>query len=324
MTAPLLELDQACVTFKSRRGGGEVRAVDRVNLEVRGAEIVGLVGESGSGKSSLARLTVGLNRLSGGAARFDGTELPTGQWPSALRRRIQMVFQDPYSSLNPRMTVGQQLAELLHIRAGLPKTAVAERSAELLAQVHLPADLLGARPRQMSGGQRQRVAIAKALTVQPDLLVADEAVSALDVSVQAGVIRLFAELRRDLGVAVLFISHDLAVVRHLCDQIAVMYAGRIVERGPTGAVLANPRHPYTQALLAAIPRIRVTGPAQSTVEGDPPSLTRLPSGCRFRSRCPLAQDQCERQEPELRQPAGAETAHLAACHFSDRGPGDMR
>jgi oligopeptide transport system ATP-binding protein len=323
MTAALLELDQACVTFRSRRNA-EVRAVDRVSLSVGVGDIVGLVGESGSGKSSLARLTVGLNRLSAGAARFDGAPLPSGKWPPELRRRIQMVFQDPYSSLNPRMTVGEQLGELLRIRVRLPKAAVAQRSAELLAQVDLPPELVRALPRQMSGGQRQRVAIAKALAVGPDLLVADEPVSALDVSVQAGVIRLFGELRRDVGVAVLFISHDLAVVRHICDVVAVMYAGRIVERGPIGSVFADSRHPYTQALLAAIPRIRTSGPAAPAVEGDPPSLTRLPSGCRFRTRCPLAQTRCEQEEPELRPPSGAAVGHLAACHFSDQTRGSRR
>jgi len=322
MTAPLLELDQASVTFRSRRGGVEVRAVDRVSLDVNAGEIVGLVGESGSGKSSLARLTVGLNRLAAGAVRFGGAPLPAGRWPAGLRRQIQMVFQDPYSSLNPRMTVGQQLSELLRVRAGLPRAAVAERSAELMRQVHLPVELMRARPRQMSGGQRQRVAIAKALTLGPDLLVADEPVSALDVSVQAGVIKLFAELRRELGVAVLFISHDLAVVRHLCDRVAVMYMGRIVEHGPIGEVFADPRHPYTRALLAAIPRVSAATPAGTAgVEGDPPSLTRLPSGCRFRSRCPMAREGCQQEEPELRQPAGSAPDHLAACHFSDVGSG---
>jgi oligopeptide/dipeptide ABC transporter ATP-binding protein len=324
MTAPLLELDLASVTFRSRRGGHEVRAVDRVSLVVASGEIVGLVGESGSGKSSLARLTVGLIPLSGGDARFNGDSLPTGRWPAGLRRQIQMVFQDPYSSLNPRMTVGQQLSELLRVRAGVPRQAVADRSAELLRQVHLPAELSRARPRQMSGGQRQRVAIAKALALSPVLLVADEPVSALDVSVQAGVIKLFAELRRELGVAVLFISHDLAVVRHLCDHVAVMYMGRIVEQGAIGDVFADPRHPYTRALLAAIPRIASARKPAAAVKGEPPSLARLPSGCRFRSRCPLAQPQCQQEEPELRQPAGAATGHLAACHFSDGPPEDVR
>jgi len=321
MTTPLLELDQASVTFRSRRRGVQVRAVDRVSLSVNSAEIVGLVGESGSGKSSLARLTVGLNRLSSGSASFNGVPLPVGRWPGELRQQIQMVFQDPYSSLNPRMTVGQQLSELLRIRVGLSRAEAGKRSAQLLDQVHLPAELLDARPRQMSGGQRQRVAIAKALTQGPDLLVADEPVSALDVSVQAGVIKLFGELRRELGVAVLFISHDLAVVRHLCDRVAVMYMGQIVEHGSTGEVFSDPRHPYTRALLAAIPRVTTARTETSgAVKGDPPSLTRLPSGCRFRLRCPLAQTRCAEEEPELREPTGAAAGHVAACHFSDVRP----
>lgn len=310
----LLELDQASVTFHSRRGRKDLRAVDRVSLTVTPGTIVGLVGESGSGKSSLARLIVGLNRLSDGEARFAGSRLPTGRWPDELRRKVQMVFQDPFSSLNPRMTIGQQLGEMLRIRGGVPRPEVAGRTAELLAQVHLPAELARARPRQMSGGQRQRVAIAKALAVRPELLVADEPVSALDVSVQAGVIRLFAELRHELGLAVLFISHDLAVVRHLCDEIAVMYMGRIVEQGSTADVFANPRHPYTRALLAAIPSVTAPQAGQSAVTGDPPSLARLPSGCRFRERCPLAQARCADEEPEL---AGAPGGHRAACHFSE-------
>jgi oligopeptide/dipeptide ABC transporter ATP-binding protein len=314
----LLELDQACVTFRSRRGGNELRAVDRVSLTVAPGTITGLVGESGSGKSSLARLIVGLNRLAGGEARFAGAALPAGTWPDELRRKVQMIFQDPFSSLNPQMTIGQQLSELLRVRGGVPRAEVAGRSAELLAQVHLPGDLTRARPRQMSGGQRQRVAIAKALAVRPELLVADEPVSALDVSVQAGVIKLFAELRRDLGLAVLFISHDLAVVRHLCDEIAVMYMGRIVEHGSTAEVFADPRHPYTRALLAAIPSVTAKRGETGAVTGDPPSLARLPSGCRFRSRCPLAQERCTLEEPELAEPAGASAGHRAACHFSDR------
>jgi oligopeptide/dipeptide ABC transporter ATP-binding protein len=310
----LLELDRASVTFRSRHGRSDLRAVDRVSLNVAPGTIVGLVGESGSGKSSLARLIVGLNQLSDGEARFAGSPLPAGRWPDGVRRKVQMVFQDPFSSLNPRMTIGQQVGELLRVRGGVPRAEVAGRTAELLAQVHLPAELSRARPRQMSGGQRQRVAIAKALAVRPELLVADEPVSALDVSVQAGVIRLFAELRRELGLAVLFISHDLAVVRHLCDEIAVMYMGRIVEQGSTAEVFANPQHPYTRALLAAIPSVTVPQAGQSAIAGDPPSLTRLPSGCRFRPRCPLAQARCADEEPEL---AGVPGGHRAACHFID-------
>ncbi len=314
--AGLLELSEVSVTFRSRRGGHELRAVDRVSLDIAPGEIVGLVGESGSGKSSLGRLIVGLNRPTAGTLTFDAAPLPPGKRPPALRRRIQMVFQDPYSSLDPRMTAGQQLSELLRSRPEMPRGEVPGRARELLEQVHLPADLLRARPRRMSGGQRQRVAIAKALAVGPDLLVADEPVSALDVSVQAGVIALLAELRRSLGLAVLFIAHDLAVVRHLCDRVAVMYMGRIVEQGDTQDLFADPRHPYTRGLLAAIPRLASRPARGGAVKGEPPDLARLPSGCRFRSRCPLAEAVCEQVEPELAALSGAADSHTAACHFA--------
>ena len=312
----LLELSEVSVTFRSRHSSHELRAVDRVNLDIAQGEIVGLVGESGAGKSSLGRLIVGLNRPTAGTLTFDGAALPSGKWPPELRRRIQMVFQDPYSSLDPRMTAGQQLSELLRARAGVPRGEVPGRARKLLEQVDLPAELLGARPRRMSGGQRQRVAIAKALAVGPDLLVADEPVSALDVSVQAGVIALLGELRRTLGLAVLFIAHDLAVVRHLCDRVAVMYMGRIVEQGNTEDLFADPRHPYTRGLLAAIPRLASRPARGGAVEGEPPDLARLPSGCRFRSRCPLAEAVCEGLEPELGALAGAAESHTAACHFA--------
>ncbi len=316
--AGLLELSEVSVTFKSRRGAHELRAVDRVSLDIAPGEIVGLVGESGSGKSSLGRLIVGLNRPTGGTLTFDAMPMPPDKRPPALRRRIQMVFQDPYSSLDPRMTAGQQLSELLRSRPDMSREEVPGRAHELLEQVHLPTDLLHARPRRMSGGQRQRVAIAKALAVGPELLVADEPVSALDVSVQAGVIALLAELRRSLGLAVLFIAHDLAVVRHLCDRVAVMYMGRIVEQGDTKDIFADPRHPYTQGLLAAIPRLASRPARGSAVEGEPPDLARLPSGCRFRSRCPLAEAVCEQVEPELEARTGAPQSHTTACHFAGR------
>jgi oligopeptide/dipeptide ABC transporter ATP-binding protein len=328
-TPNLLELSNVSVRFRSRRGSHEVAAVDRVNLTISRGEIVGLVGESGSGKSSLARLIVGLNQPSAGMATFDRAPLPGRRWPPDLRRRIQMVFQDPYSSLDPRMSVGQQLGELLRVRAGVPRAQLRARAEELLEQVHLPAGLIRARPRQMSGGQRQRAAIAKALAVGPDLLVADEPVSALDVSVQAGIIKLFAELRRTLGLTVLFIAHDLAVVRHLCDRVAVMYMGRIVEEAATAELFSNPGHPYTQGLLAAIPRLAAGERKQgSAVAGEPPDLARLPSGCRFRSRCPIAEARCEHEEPQLEPlPGGTGQAgklgslvpageHRAACHFA--------
>ncbi len=319
MNANLLELDDVTVTFRRRRGAADLQAVDRVSLSLAPGEIVGLVGESGSGKSSLARLVVGINQASHGAMRFDGVPLTDQSRTVALRRRIQMVFQDPFSSLNPRMTVRQHLAELLRVHHLVTRQQMSRRCEELLTNVHLPQTLLDARPRNMSGGQRQRVAIARALALEPDLLVADEPVSALDVSVQAGIIGLFAELRRTLGLSILFIAHDLAVVRHLCDRVAVMYMGRIVESGAAQQVFEDPRHPYTRGLLAAIPRLTSAPLNSSTaVRGEPPAISRLPSGCRFRPRCPLAVELCERNEPDL---IGVEddpnrSGHLAACHFA--------
>lgn len=321
MSDELLELQDVTVTFRRRRGAAELRAVDQVSLDVRPGEILGLVGESGSGKSTLARLVVGINEQSEGEVRFDGARLTAAGRSRALRRRIQMVFQDPFSSLNPRMTVRQHLAELLRVHRIVEPGQVDARCEALLASVHLPSTLLDARPRNMSGGQRQRVAIARALALEPDLLVADEPVSALDVSVQAGIIALFSELRETLGLSILFIAHDLAVVRHLCDRVAVMYMGRIVEQGETAQVFNDPRHPYTRGLLAAIPRL--SSPAitpETAVRGEPPAISRLPHGCRFRTRCPHAAEICERDEPVLRPVAADEASagHTAACHFAEQ------
>ncbi len=319
MSENLLELDDAVVTFRTRRGRHRdpLRAVDGVTLSVRKGEIFGLVGESGSGKSTLARLVVGLNDLAGGSVRFDGVPLVTRHRSLEQRRRIQMVFQDPYSSLDPRMTIYQQLGELLRVHHSVGRAEVEATCQKLMAQVHLPASFLSSKPRQMSGGQRQRVAIARALALQPDLLIADEPVSALDVSVQAGIIHLFAELRRELDLSILFIAHDLAVVRHICDRVAVMYMGRIVEEGTTVEVFESPSHPYTQALLRAIPRL--TPNAQEPIAalaGDPPSLSRLPSGCRFRTRCPFATELCASSEPNLALVDEDDgEPHRAACHY---------
>lgn len=322
MTPPLLSLEAVTVTFPSRhdRKTAPLRAVDRVSLEVGVGEIVGVVGESGSGKSTLARLVAGLLEPAEGALFFAGARLPSRKRPVALRRRIQMVFQDPYSSLDPRMSVRQQLAEILGVHRLAPRNRLEEACRALVEKVHLPASILDARPRQMSGGQRQRVAIARSLALAPDLLIADEPVSALDVSVQAGIVRLFAELRKELGLTLLFIAHDLAVVRHLCDRVAVMYMGRIVESGATEAMFTSPRHPYTRALLAAIPRLRpAEGGTVAAPPGEPPNLIRLPSGCRFRTRCPLAFDLCARAEPPLVAVPGS-NAHLAACHLAISAP----
>jgi oligopeptide/dipeptide ABC transporter ATP-binding protein len=227
-----------------------------------------------------------------------------------------MIFQDPYSSLNPRMTVASMLAELLRVHHVVPRGEVGSFSRELLGLVGLGDEALSAYPRQFSGGQRQRVAIARALALRPDLLLADEPVSALDVSVQATILNLLRDLRAELGLTLMLISHNLAVVRHLCDRVAVMYLGRIIEVAPTETLFSNPQHPYTRGLLAAIPRISAgTGDEPPAVQGDPPSPLRIPTGCRFRTRCPIAQERCELEDPALSVSAG-DPAHSAACHFA--------
>jgi oligopeptide/dipeptide ABC transporter ATP-binding protein len=292
-----------------------LRAVDNVDLDLRRGEALALVGESGSGKSTLALALAGLRRADQGQIRFDGRVL-SGRRSRADQRRIQMVFQDPYSSLNPRLTVGGMLSELIRVHHIVPRAEVESFSRELVGLVGLGADALPAYPRQFSGGQRQRVAIARALALRPDILVADEPVSALDVSVQATILNLLRDLRAELGLTLMLISHNLAVVRHLCDRVAVMYLGRIVEVAPTRELFSAPRHPYTRGLLAAIPRLTATvDDAPPAMPGDPPSPLRIPSGCRFRTRCPIAQDLCEREDPALTISPG-DPAHSAACHFA--------
>lgn len=293
-----------------------LRAVDGVDLYIRRGETLALVGESGSGKSTLARAIVGVTPTTTGQMRFDGQPMPQNR-SRAERRRIQMVFQDPHSSLNPRMTVGRMLRELLRAHRIVPRHAVHEAALELVELVGLGAAALDAYPRQFSGGQRQRVAIARALALHPDLLVADEPVSALDTSIQATILELLRELQGEFGLTMLFIAHNLAVVRHLCDRVAVMYLGRIVEVAPTEELFRNPRHPYTQGLLRAIPRL-IPGTRSQTValQGDPPSPLSIPSGCRFHPRCPIAAPICAEQDPVLAAPRGSNDGHSAACHFA--------
>jgi peptide/nickel transport system ATP-binding protein len=296
-----------------------VRAVDGVDLEIARGEALGLVGESGCGKSTLGRCIVGLYTPTGGTIRYEGAELHAKR-DRATRRRIQMVFQDPYSSLNPRMTVRQTLSELLRAHDMVPKAQIDARCRQLLDLVGLGARSLDAYPRQFSGGQRQRVSIARALALEPELLVADEPVSALDVSVQATVLNLLEELRQKLGLTLLLIAHNMAVVRHVCDRVAVMYLGRIIEAAPVDDLFRNAGHPYTQGLLQAVPKL-VPGRASTApaVVGDPPSPIRLPSGCRFHPRCPIAElPLCAEEDPVLRAGAGL-TEHVAACHFAWTG-----
>ena len=290
---------------------GAVHAVRDVSLDVAAGEAVGLVGESGSGKSTLGRLMLGLIPPTAGRVLVDGQDLATLDRAAmqALRRRMQLVFQDPYASLDPRRRIGAQIADALDIHALAPAPDRPARVAELLDQVGLPPTHASRYPHEFSGGQRQRIGIARALATTPDLLVADEPVSALDVSVQAQILALLADLRTRLNLALLFISHDLPVVRSLCDRVVVLYLGRVMEQGPVEAVFTNPRHPYTQALLSAAPSLDPAARrTRILLQGDPPSPANPPSGCVFRTRCPLAINACAAAVPPLE---GA--AHQVAC-----------
>jgi peptide/nickel transport system ATP-binding protein len=330
MSAPLVEVRDLAKRFDvsapwlnrvlEGRPRQTVHAVDGVSFSIEQGRTLALVGESGCGKSTVARLLVGLLKPSAGTVRFDGEDatrkLAEPREGRALRRRLQMIFQDPYASLNPRWTVQQIVAEPL-VEHGLERDPqrLEQRVGELLAQVKLNAADAAKFPHQFSGGQRQRISIARALATAPEFLVCDEPTSALDVSVQAQVLNLMKDLQRERGLTYLFISHNLAVVRHVSDDVGVMYLGRIVELAPKRALFATPRHPYTRMLLAAIPDIHQAGRDRVPVQGEVPNPLAPPSGCSFHPRCPLANERCKHERPVLM--AVGETR--VACHAVEEG-----
>jgi oligopeptide/dipeptide ABC transporter ATP-binding protein len=322
-STPLLEIQDLKTWFPIQRGVlgrtvGHVRAVDGVSLSVSTGETVGLVGESGCGKSTLARTVLQLDPLREGVVRFDGQD--TRQMDAAARRRfrrnVQVVFQDPFSSLNPRMTVMDIVTEGLVEHERIPRRACRPHAAQLLTDVGLDPASMDRYPHEFSGGQRQRICVARALSLKPRLVICDEAVSALDVSVQAQVINLLTDLRERHRLAYLFISHDLNIVRHISSRIVVMYLGKIVEEGRTEEVMNQPVHPYTRSLLSASPRVGEERRDRIVLHGDVPSASHPPPGCRFHPRCPWAKAECARTEPRL-EPCHQVAHHRAACIRKD-------
>ena len=289
-----------------------VKAVDGISLQIFRGEALGLIGESGCGKSTFSRVVMHLIPPTEGQVFYNGKPV-TGKDIMEFRRRVQMVFQDPYSSLDPRMNVRDIIEEPLRVHTNLSAEEKLAVVKKVLEQIELPAETLEKYPHEFSGGQRQRIGIARVLVTDPELLVCDEPVSALDVSIQASILNLFKQMQRERGLSYLFISHDLSVVKHLCDRIAVMYLGRIVELAEKKELFANTLHPYTQALMSAIPAIRAANRGKKIrLQGEPPSPIDPPSGCAFHVRCPYAEKICAEQVPPLRDMGGG---HMAACHF---------
>ncbi len=302
MSAPLLEVRDLAKQYTTR--GSSLTILQNISFDIGKGEVVGLVGESGSGKTTIGRSVLRLIEPSAGSVRFDGTEL-TKLSASQLRRarpRMQYIFQDPFASLSPRMTIGEILTEGLKIQGIGNSKERLDRARKALEQVDLPADAINRYAHEFSGGQRQRIGIARALTLQPEFIVADEPVSALDVSIQAQVINLLRDLQQRLGLTMLFISHDLAVVEYICDRVIVLYLGRVMEIAPSAELYAAPQHPYTQALLSAIPSSDPDSHRNRQIlKGDIPSPANPPSGCVFRTRCPKALPKCAEVVPELRE-----------------------
>jgi peptide/nickel transport system ATP-binding protein len=315
---PLIEARNLVRIYQARRGifaqPTPVRAVDGVSLAVMPGKTLGIVGESGSGKSTLGRMLLGIDPAQAGEVRFEGramSELRTAEW-RALRAKMQLVYQDPLAALDRRLTIASQIAEPLEIHRTVPKDQRGHRVAELMAAVGLRLDQAGRFPHELSGGQRQRAVIARALASRPKLLVCDEPVSALDVSIQAQVVNMLRQLQEQNGIAMVFISHDLKVVRNIADRVAVMYLGRIVEEASSDVIFRSPRHPYTQALVSSVPVPGKPLEGRVILQGEPPNPANRPSGCAFHPRCSMARDICRTTTPVLRQ---IENRRTVACHI---------
>ena len=320
MTEPLVRVNNLTKYFKLGMRD-MVHAVDDVSLDVHPKEIVGLVGESGSGKSTLGKTIIGLHTKTSGSVTFDGKKLPSRFSPNHFRQyanRLQMIFQDPYSSLNPRMTVGEIVGEGPKLFANKRRALIKEETHNWLERVGLNADHVSRYPHEFSGGQRQRIGIARALILEPDFVICDEPISALDVSVQAQVINLLGELKESLGLTLLFIAHDLSMVRYVSDRIAVMYLGSLIEIGPADEVFFDPKHPYTQVLIGSNPEPdpKLERSRTSTkIQGEIPSPVNIKPGCRFASRCPKVMDVCRTTTPVLRHITTDSHERVVACHL---------
>jgi peptide/nickel transport system ATP-binding protein len=314
---PLIEADNLVRVYQMRRGlfgrPSPVRAVDGVSLSVMPGETLGIVGESGSGKSTLGRMLLGIDAAQEGTVRFQGQPMPALHSPEwrALRAKMQLVFQDPLAALDRRVTIARQIAEPLEIHRLMPRQHQGDRVAELMRAVGLRPDQAGRYPHELSGGQRQRAVIARALASRPKLLVCDEPVSALDVSIQAQVVNMMRDLQEKNGIAMVFISHDLKVVRNIADRVAVMYLGRIVEEASSDVIFRAPQHPYTKALVSSVPVPGKPLEGRVILQGEPPNPASRPSGCAFHPRCPLARDICRSVVPDLLEAGEGRTA---ACH----------